>query len=240
LKCDIVLVAGGNSSRYKAPLPKQFESINGQALYLWSLNTFLNWVDSGVVSLVVPQEWVEPVSKSFENLPIKERVVVVAGGVSRQESANKGLQALQERSLSPWVMIHDAARPALTTNLIERIWSTGLKYTEDSQVAGVIPGIEARETIKEIEVGSHCSFVSETLNRARLRVIQTPQLLKKKCLTAAYVAAFGNAAVDDSSLVEKLGFKVIVVEGDYDNVKVTFPEDRKRVTDWLRDRYSSP
>src|ERR1700679_3834833 len=106
-KCDIVLVAGGSGSRYKSEIPKQFDSIHGQPLYLWSLNTFLNWPVSGNVILVAPQEWVEPIQFSFKNLESAKRVTVVEGGKSRQESASLGVSALKNKSDLKWVMIHD-------------------------------------------------------------------------------------------------------------------------------------
>jgi len=235
--CDVVLVAGGSGTRYKSEIPKQFELVNGQPLYLWSLNTFLNWPEAGRVCVVVPLAWVKPVQDSFENLQSKARVIVISGGESRTESAHRGLKALGEGS--EWVMIHDAARPAITNHLLERIWEARRMANTSPIVAGVIPGVAAKETIKSVDLHLHHALVSETLERSKIRIIQTPQLLKRDVLIKAFEKFKGEATVDDSTLVEKLGYKVIVVDGDNDNLKVTFAEDKKRVSDWLRDRYPS-
>lgn len=236
-RCDVVLVAGGSGSRYKSEVPKQFEIVNGQPLYLWALNSLLNWEESGRVVIVVPSPWVEPVCESFKDLPSAHRVIVVEGGASRQESAHRGVLALEKGS--DWVMIHDAARPAITTEFIQRIWEARRIALTSAEVAGVIPGVLARETIKEVEPKLHHSVVIETLKRDNLRIIQTPQLLKREILLQAYDKFEGWAAVDDASLIEKLGYKVVVVDGDYDNIKVTFAEDKNRVSDWLRSRRPS-
>ena len=236
-RCDIVLVAGGSGSRYNSEIPKQFETVNGQPLYLWSLNTLLNWKNSGRVAIVVPAAWVEPVRESFKNLSSLDRIVVVEGGPTRQDSAHRGVKALGEGS--EWVFIHDAARPALTEAFLDRLWDARRMALTSEEIAGIIPGIEARETIKEIEPHLHHALVTETLKRDRLRIIQTPQLLKRRVVLEGYERFVGEGAVDDASIVEKLGYKVVVVDGDYDNVKVTYLEDKTRVSDWLRNRYPS-
>jgi 2-C-methyl-D-erythritol 4-phosphate cytidylyltransferase len=232
--CDIVLVAGGNGTRYKSEIPKQFDCINGQPLYLWSLNTFLSWPSSKNIVIVAPKEWVEPIRSSFESLESGSRVRVVEGGKSRQESATLGVLVLREISNLKWVMIHDAARPAVTEILIDRIWNARLDDLQE--LGGVIPGVPVQETIKEV---TNELAVAKTLSRDKLRVIQTPQLLIRDLLNEAYLKFENQKAVDDASLLEQLGYKIIVVDGEYDNVKVTFAEDRERVSDWLRNRHPS-
>lgn len=230
-KCDIVIVAGGTGSRYGLN-PKQFESIQGQPLYLWSLNTFLNWPDGGFISLVVPGDWITSIEESFENLPVKNRLLVVEGGLTRQQSAHKGLLALLGKADSEWVMIHDAARPLVSSELINRLWEA-----RASDIGGVVPAVEAQETVKLIEPKA-CEVI-ETLPRDRVRIIQTPQLLKKALLLKAYEKFIDFGATDDACLVERLGAKVKIVSGDQENVKVTFKEDKERVSNWLRDRHPS-
>jgi 2-C-methyl-D-erythritol 4-phosphate cytidylyltransferase len=235
--CDIILVAGGSSSRFKGGLPKQFEPVNGRPLYLWSLDTFLNWELVGSVVVVVPEEWVDPVRQSFKILDGGAGIQVVKGGSSRQTSATLGLEALERVSSNSWVMIHDAARPCLSDELLGRIWDARSLDLGAGDIGGVIPGLPANETVKLVEHRERASIVLETLPRANLMIIQTPQLLKREILKEAYRDLQGLDAVDDACLVEKRGFKIVVVDGDYDNVKVTFSEDIDRVSSWLRKRY---
>lgn len=228
--CDLVIVAGGSSTRFGHELPKQFEIVNDRPLLFWSLEAFLAWSSIGNVIVVVPDAWVEPVKKSLEEVVKFQEIQVVAGGASRQESASKGLVALHGVSQAEWVMVHDAARPAITGELIERIWEAR------NHGHGVIPGIRVTETIKVVSVNGLAKVV-ETPNRSSLFVAQTPQLFKRLDLFQAYDENKGLEAVDDASLIEKRGLEVIVVEGDVDNIKVTFSEDMNRVSHWLRDRY---
>jgi 2-C-methyl-D-erythritol 4-phosphate cytidylyltransferase len=235
-KCDLVLVAGGSGSRYGARVPKQFEEVHGRPLYLWSLEVFLRWPEIGNIVLVVPQDWVEAVQESFKLLIDGKPILVVAGGASRQASAANGLRALSD-SQNPWVMVHDSARPAITLELLERLWEARKLEDRIEGFGGAVPGVQAKETIKQVVNYNGFNIVEETLPREKLCVIQTPQLLKTDLLKEAYAKASDEKAVDDASLLEELGFKILVVPGDYDNLKVTFLEDKERVSSWLRQRH---
>src|SRR3982751_2569335 len=96
--CDIVLVAGGKSTRFGEAIPKQFQIVSGRPLYLWSLDVLLSWPPCGQVVVVVPAEWVEPVQKSFQSLLGTKSIQVVSGGDSRQASSARGLEKLKEIS----------------------------------------------------------------------------------------------------------------------------------------------
>lgn len=228
--CDLILVAGGSGSRFGGNLPKQFEDLNGRPLYLWSLDVFLSWPRIGRISLVVPAEWAAPVEKSLSILPAIENIRVVVGGKTRQASASLGLLALAGSS-NNWVMVHDAARPAISTEFIERIW---LSREILPDLAGVVPGLSPSETVKRVDSDG---TVNLTLPREELRLIQTPQLFKKDILARAYKGAGEQTAPDDAFLVEKAGLRVLTVDGEPQNIKITFAEDKDRVSRWLRDRH---
>lgn len=236
--CDLVLVAGGKSTRFNSQIPKQFQNVYGRPLYLWSLETFLAWPHLGHAVIVVPEEWVDPVRNSFKELysglgDIKS-IQVVAGGSSRQESGAKGVSQLLEISENDWVMVHDAARPCIHEELLNSMWAQCLKNDFNEEFGGVVPGVPAAETIKSVD---HLGYVVETLKRSELRIIQTPQVGRTELLAKAYEIFKDAEMVDDASLIEKMGRKVLVVDGSYDNLKVTFSEDIERVTNWLRQRH---
>ncbi len=239
-QCDLILVAGGAGSRYGTDTPKQFQPLLGRPLFLWSLDVFLSWKSIGQVVVVVPQDWVESVISSFKILPNNEIIKVVSGGPSRQASALNGLEALVSGARSNWVMIHDAARPALTPELLERLWSARQLKISTLNFGGVVPGVNVNETIKTV---GESGVVGATLPREKLRIIQTPQLFDLEILLESYRDEQSlntpSIAPDDASVVEKHGFKIVVVLGDYDNVKITFLEDHDRVSSWLRQRHPS-
>ena len=235
----MVLVAGGSGNRFQSL--KQFEIINGKPTYLWFLETFLTWPHCGSIVVVVPLEWeVEITSQVYKYQPTKDKnIKVVRGGSSRQASATAGFQALVTfPNANPWVMIHDAARPCASLELIGRIWDSRQGISgggqTDRQLGGVIPGLPVRETIKKTQRVNDRLVVCDTPQRNELYTIQTPQLFDAKILGEAYGKFPDFDAADDSTLVENLGFEVIVVPGEYDNLKITFREDIERVSSRLR------
>ena len=138
----------------------------------------------------------------------------VRGGVRRQDSVGAGLgQIPAEDGL---VLVHDAARPLLTPDVVRRV----VARMKMGDVAGVVPAVPIRDTIKRVD---H-ERVTETVDRGDLVSVQTPQGFDLRTLRAAH-ASFTGDATDDSSMVESIGGSVAVVEGDPMNLKVTYPED---------------
>ncbi len=233
--CDLVLVAGGKSTRFNSDIPKQFQKVLGVPLYMWSLETFLSWPSIGNTVFVVPEDWIKPVQESFKALLETKPIYVVSGGPSRRSSSENGLRKLASiNSKNRWVAVHDAARPCITHELLDRLFDKCLDNEEQHAFGGAVPGIETTDTIKTVSVTNH---VHMTLPRDGLRVIQTPQILRKEHLFTAMEEFARIEVPDDSSLIEKLGRRIVVVDGSYDNLKVTFNEDIDRVSSWLRKRH---
>ena len=140
---------------------------------------------------------------------------VVAGGKTRQESVERGVNVLDQRV--ELVAIHDGARPLITWQLIDRCIRAANTY------GTAAPAIPVKDTIKTVEGG----IVVNTPERAKLRAVQTPQVFDLDLLHVALVDARENGAevTDDCSAVERLGMKVKIVEGDEKNIKVTTPMD---------------
>jgi len=142
-------------------------------------------------------------------------VSVVAGGATRQESVRLALAALP--SDVEVVLVHDAARPLVPAELVDAVAAAVLQGAD-----AVVPALPVVETIKEVD-GS--SLVRLTLERARLRAVQTPQGFRRSVLEQAHAAAPGGDATDDAGLVERLGVPVRVVAGAEEAFKVTRPLD---------------
>lgn len=152
--------------------------------------------------------------------PFVERVVVVGdvpggvpGGARRRDSVEAGL-ALIPPSVE-WVLIHDGARPLAPKDLVARVVDA---ITDE--VDAVVPGVAVRDTVKRAEGG----VVSETIDRAGLYAIQTPQAVRAGMLRTA-LDNDPDDATDDAGLIERAGGRVVIVEGDPRNIKVTFPGD---------------
>jgi 2-C-methyl-D-erythritol 4-phosphate cytidylyltransferase len=138
----------------------------------------------------------------------------VPGGARRRDSVAAGLAEIPDRE--GWVIVHDAARPLVTVDLIERV----IERLIHGDVSGVIPVVPVRDTLKRVRD----SLVVETIDRSDLAAVQTPQGFDLATLRAAH-AASDLDATDDASMVESLGAAVAVVDGDATNLKVTYPED---------------
>jgi 2-C-methyl-D-erythritol 4-phosphate cytidylyltransferase len=147
-------------------------------------------------------------------------VMTVAGGATRSASVRAGLAAVP--SGADIVVVHDAARPLAGPELFERVVAA-VRAGAD----GAVPGLPVPDTIKRIEAaGGAAPVVAETLDRPALRAIQTPQAFRADLLRRAH--AGGGDATDDAALVEALGARVVVVDGDPANLKITGRDDLVR------------
>ena len=138
---------------------------------------------------------------------------ICAGGRLRQDSVANGLKELKD---CKWVIVHDGARPFVTTDLIEQ----GLKAAKETGSA--VAAVPVSDTVK---AAGEDKIVIETLERDRLWAVQTPQVFKFDIIAKAYEQVSGEVT-DDAALAERLGYKVKLYMGAYSNIKVTTPEDR--------------
>lgn len=209
----LILAAAGSGSRFGASIPKQFLSFKGKPLYQASLLTFAAYVDEMVV--VVPPDCRPRVRDELEELRLPCACRVAAGGRERQDSVYQGLRHLSDAV--DLVVVHDAARPHVSERLIEDVIASARLRR------AAIAGLAISETVKQVAD----QRVVKTVDRAQLRLIQTPQAFQRKLLEDAFEAAFKESfyGTDESTLVERLGAPVHVVPGDPRNIKVTWRED---------------
>lgn len=193
------MVAAGSGSRFGGP--KQYSSLDGQRVLDLSVAA-ARAVAAGVV-LVVPADRVAD--------PEKDVDCVVAGGVTRSDSVRAGLEAIPPDA--DVVIVHDAARPWATAALFRAV------VAALDRADGAVPGVPLTDTVKRVRDGR----VTDTLDRAELVTVQTPQAFRAAVLRRAHTA-FGDAT-DDAALVEAVGGVVVVVPGEAANVKITTAGD---------------
>jgi 2-C-methyl-D-erythritol 4-phosphate cytidylyltransferase len=215
-----VLAAAGRGERLDVDRPKAFAQLRGRPLVAESLERLegSEWIDAIVV--VAPPDWEEPVILLAEELGCGKVVAAVAGGASRAESVRIGVGEVGDDAAV--ILVHDAARPLVSGPLIERLLAA-LNEGWD----GAIPGLPLVDTVKRVRDGA----VVETLAREELTAVQTPQAFVASQLRGA--VAGGDEGTDCSSLVERHGGRVTVVQGDPRLQKVTTPEDLALVEFWL-------
>jgi 2-C-methyl-D-erythritol 4-phosphate cytidylyltransferase len=202
-----IVVAGGSGSRFGDSVPKQFLELGGLRLIDWAVASAGAACDAVVA--VLPASHLDGT--------LAPGVTSVAGGATRSASVRAGLAAVPSRA--GVIVIHDAARPLADPALFERV-ITAVRAGAD----GAVPGVPVADTIKRVDPAA--GVVLETLDRPALRAIQTPQAFSADVLRRAH--ATGGDATDDAALVEAAGGRVVVVDGDPANLKVTGPDDLVR------------
>ena len=198
----LILAASGSGTRFGTDVPKQFLPFDGRPLYLHALSRFSGFVGRAVVA--VPATWVERVEKEVQgSIPV-----------------SIGLKALPIEI--EYVLVHDAARPFVSRDLIAAV-SEGMRRFD-----ACIPVLPIRDTVKEIAD----TAIVRTIPRERLGLAQTPQGFRASLLRRAVEQAQGDRVygTDEAFLVERLGITVRVVQGDPENVKITWSQDLPGLT----------
>lgn len=208
-----VVVAAGRGERLGSEYPKAFAKLGARPLLAESLERLdrSEWIDAVVV--VAPDGWEEPVVLLAEELAAEKVTAAVTGGATRSESVRAGLAEVPSEAAV--VLVHDAARPLLPDGVIERVLAP-LGEGWD----GAVPALPVRDTLKRAAADG---TVLETVDRAALHAVQTPQAFVADVLRAAVRDA--GAATDCAALVEAAGGRVRLVEGDARLVKVTTGAD---------------
>lgn len=216
-----IVLAAGKGLRFKSRVAKLLVEINSQPLIIYCLNTLNRHPCVKDIVVVVNPDNFSGIVSRIRKYKIGRIKKVVLGGRLRQDSVFNGLKAVDIKS--NLVLIHDAARPFIAKNTISRL------IKEAGRQGAAIAGVPVKATIKEVhssQVTVHnMPLVKRTLNRNNLWEIQTPQVFKKDLLLRAYKKFGGSEVSDDAALVEKLGVKVSIVPGSYNNIKLTTPED---------------
>ena len=209
-----VVVAAGRGDRLGLDRPKAFAKLGGRPLLAESLERLedSDWVDSIVV--VAPEEWEEPSILLAEEIGAGKVTACVAGGATRAESVRAGVAEIGAEALV--VLVHDAARPLLVAEVVERVLAP-LGEGWD----GAVPALQVADTLKR---AGDDGTVVETVDRAGLHAVQTPQAFLAAVLREALTGDLADAS-DCAALVERRGGRVRVVEGDRRLLKVTTQAD---------------
>jgi len=222
-RIGVVIAAGGTGSRFGRAEGKQFALLMGRPMVAWAVEPFASL--AGVVEIVVvchPRHCDAYARQLGATPPPGVAIQVLGGGDSRQASVARGLEALTPEC--DLVIVHDGARPLLQRALAQKAVDTLLA---DEDAAGAIVGHPSVDTLKRVGVRDGGWRVLDTPDRTQFWAVQTPQVFRAPALRAAHRSAAedGFEGTDDSSLVERSGGVVLMVEGPRDNLKVTHAED---------------
>ena len=221
-KIGVIIPAAGQGRRMGARCNKQFLTLMGQPLLAHAVRLFEESSYVAEIVIVGAENDLRVIKELVDRHTFRKVVNICLGGVQRQDSVRAGVQALG--SAIQRVVVHDGARPLLTLRELNQF----LEKTEEFSAASM--GIQLKDTIKRVDASGK---VIETLERERLRAIQTPQIFDRGILEEAHHQAesVGYYGTDDATLLEWMGYPVQIVEGSQENIKVTTPDDL-----WLAER----
>ena len=212
----VLIVAGGKGLRMNNELPKQFITLNGKPILMYTLEAFYTYNPDIRIILVLPSTQRNYWSRLCKELHFSLPHVIADGGESRFHSVKNGLAMVQEPGL---VAVHDGVRPFVSQTVISHCFEMA------QQKRAVIPVLDSIDTIRQLVDGG-----SATVDRNIYKMVQTPQVFESELLQEAYCQEYNTSFTDDASVVEAMGVPVFLVPGNRENIKITTPFDLKIAT----------
>ena len=209
-----IIVAAGQGRRLGSAGPKPLVKIGKLPAIIYSLNTLDNHPEIDEIIVVVNAKNQRAITRLIKEYSFKKIKSFVLGGRRRQDSVYNGLKMVSGNS--DWVLIHDSARPFIDRQAISRVILAAKK------TGAAILAVKLKATIKFSQKNN---IVKETLDRDNIWEIQTPQVFRKELILEGYKKFSKEKVTDDASLIEKLGKNVLLVQGSYQNIKITTGED---------------
>lgn len=213
MKTFAIIVAGGSGSRMKSKTPKQFMEVAGKPILMHTLRKFLNLDPAPQVVLVLPSHEFKKWYELCDKHDFYELVQLVPGGASRFESVKNGLNAI--RATEGLVAVHDGVRPFVAEQIIQNSYQTAAQ--SGAAVACVVP----KDSVRQVGAGTE----NQALNRDSIRLVQTPQTFEIGLMRAAFDTPARPEFTDCAAVLEAAGHAISLIEGSYDNIKITTPDD---------------
>ena len=208
-----IIPAAGSGKRFGEK--KQFKEINGKPLIYYTLAPFFESTVIDDIVVPVQKNDMDEVASIINSIAMKKKVKVIEGGKTRQDSIHNALVQINNRT--QLVCVHDTARPFITKDLIEKV----IRSLKDCDAA--IVGSQSTDTLKKVSNGK----ISSTIDRDKIWCVQTPQVFLKEAIINAYDLAKKQSfqGTDDSSLLERAGYRVKIINDSSTNFKITTNED---------------
>lgn len=219
-----IIVAGGTGQRMGSVIPKQFLEIQGKAILLHTIDQFTAAFSDIELVIVLPAAYIEEGKTLLQNNGYTNQIQLVEGGDTRFQSVKNGLAKVTESSI---VFVHDAVRCLLTPALIQRCYQQALEK------GSAIPAVSATDSVRIVN-GDHNSV----LDRENVMLIQTPQTFQSTILLEAFKQPYTSIFTDEANVVEANGGNVYLVDGEFENIKITRPLDLAIAEHILAKRFS--
>ncbi|MGI4750208.1 MAG: 2-C-methyl-D-erythritol 4-phosphate cytidylyltransferase [Janthinobacterium lividum] len=212
MKYYAVIVAGGSGTRMQTEIPKQFLLLNGEPVIMHTIAAFFASAQKPEILVVLNEQHFG----LWKNLCLEHNFTIehqlVAGGSTRFYSVKEALDLIEEDSV---IAIHDAVRPLISTKIIDDAYELALKNVN------AVVAVPSKDSVRL----QNSTGISQSLNRAEVFLVQTPQTFQSKIIKKAYEQPYHEHFTDDASVAESSGVQINLLNGDPDNFKITFPTD---------------
>lgn len=213
-----IIVGGGNGTRMGSEIPKQFIVLNGLPILMHTLYAFARSKTKQTLILVLNTSLIEQWSKLCKQYAFEVPHIVVSGGSTRFHSVYNGLDYIKQHLIpngEGFVAIHDGVRPLISQEIIVSGFN---KIT--NHPGGLVTAIPSKDSVRMLAVGA-----TKALDRSTIFLVQTPQFFPFKTAYKAYQQPYKDQFTDDASVVESAGYPIEIIQGDTQNIKITFPAD---------------
>jgi 2-C-methyl-D-erythritol 4-phosphate cytidylyltransferase len=207
----VIIVAGGSGKRMGSDIPKQFLELAGRPVLMHTIEKFKAFNESIEIITVLPENQLRFWFSLQKKHSFSVVNTLVKGGANRFQSVKNGLEFVKSPGL---VAIHDGVRPFVSIDTIKRCFETAGKW------GNAVPAISPVESLREV-----INENTKPVNRLNIKQIQTPQVFDAGLIKKAYLQEYCDDFTDDATVLEKAGEKIILVEGNRENIKITNPED---------------
>lgn len=208
----IIITAGGSGTRMGASLPKQFMELGNKPVLMHTIDKFYKVTEKSKIIVTLPESEIATWKKLCEKYKFHTPHSVVNGGKTRFHSIKNAVDSIENGN--GLVAVHDGVRPFVSDDTIKRCFEMA------SENKTAIPVIELFDSARILKDGD-----SEIFDRSLIRLVQTPQVFEFSVIKEAYNLDYSENFTDDASVVESLGYKINLVEGNRDNIKITTQED---------------
>ena len=225
MKKTAIIVAGGTGQRMGTVVPKQFLAIEGKTILLHTIDQFVAAFSDINFVIVLPAGYIQEGKDLIASSGLTQQFQFVAGGDTRFQSVKNGLAQVDQDAI---VFVHDAVRCLLTPALIQRC------YQQAVEKGSAIPAVSSTDTIRVIEGAAH-----HVVDRENVMMIQTPQTFNAALLIKAFEQGYQPSFTDEANVVEASGTPVYLVDGEFENIKITRPLDLAIAEYILAKRFSN-
>lgn len=200
--------------------PKQFLNVAGQPLLMHTIRKFSDHPEEILIRLVLPSPYIDFWKSLCKRFDFTVPHEIIEGGEARFYSVKNGLDGIQDGNL---VAVHDGVRPLVSVETIQRV------FEEAEEKGNAVPVVALNESVRKVK-----EMESHPVNRKDYRLVQTPQCFRSEIILAAYKQEYREEFTDDATVLEAMGITINLVEGNFENIKITRPVDLKIAESFLR------